>query len=34
VTLDELIDDVGKGRGRRYFFLMRGMKSHLNIDLD
>ncbi len=33
VTLDELIDDVGKDVAR-YFFLMRGMKSHLNFDLD
>ncbi|MFH1214707.1 MAG: arginine--tRNA ligase [Candidatus Neomarinimicrobiota bacterium] len=33
VTLDELIDEVGKDVAR-YFFLMRGMKSHLNFDLD
>ncbi|HOG76584.1 MAG TPA: arginine--tRNA ligase, partial [Candidatus Marinimicrobia bacterium] len=33
VTLDELIDDVGPDVAR-YFFLMRGMKSHLNFDLD
>ncbi|MFA7565202.1 MAG: DALR anticodon-binding domain-containing protein, partial [Candidatus Neomarinimicrobiota bacterium] len=33
VTLDELIDDVGRDVAR-YFFLMRGMKSHLNFDLD
>lgn len=32
VTLDELIDEVGKDVVR-YFFLMRGMKSHLNFDL-
>ncbi|MCK9560195.1 MAG: arginine--tRNA ligase [Candidatus Marinimicrobia bacterium] len=33
ITLDELIDDVGRDVAR-YFFLMRGMKSHLNFDLD
>ena len=32
VTVDELIDEVGKDVVR-YFFLMRGMKSHLNFDL-
>jgi len=33
ITLDELIDEVGRDVAR-YFFLMRGMKSHLNFDLD
>lgn len=33
VTLDELIDEVGKDVVR-YFFLMRGMKSHLNFNLE
>jgi arginyl-tRNA synthetase len=33
VTLDELIDEVGKDVVR-YFFLMRGIKSHLNFDLE
>lgn len=32
VTLDELIDEVGADV-TRYFFLMRGMNSHLNFDL-
>jgi len=32
VTLDELIDDVGLDV-TRYFFLMRGMNSHLNFDV-
>jgi arginyl-tRNA synthetase len=32
VTLDELIGEVG-GDVVRYFFLMRGMGSHLNFDL-
>ncbi|MBN2601311.1 MAG: arginine--tRNA ligase [Candidatus Marinimicrobia bacterium] len=32
VTLSELIDEVGKDVVR-YFFIMRGMKSHLNFDL-
>jgi arginyl-tRNA synthetase len=33
VTLDELIDEVGKDVVR-FFFLMRGIKSHLNFDLE
>ena len=33
VTLDELIDEVGEDVVR-YFFLMRGMNTHLNFDLD
>ncbi|MFP6751329.1 MAG: arginine--tRNA ligase, partial [Pirellulaceae bacterium] len=33
VTLDELIDEVGADVVR-YFFLMRGMNSHLNFDMD
>ena len=33
VTLDNLIEDVGVDVVR-YFFLMRGMNSHLNFDLD
>jgi arginyl-tRNA synthetase len=33
VTLDELIDEVGTDVVR-YFFIMRGAKSHLNFDLD
>ncbi len=33
VTLEELIDLVGKDVVR-YFFIMRGMNSHLNFDLD
>ena len=32
ITLDELIDEVGADVVR-YFFLMRGMGSHLNFDL-
>jgi len=32
VTLDELIQDVGVDV-TRYFFMMRGMNSHLNFDL-
>jgi arginyl-tRNA synthetase len=32
VTLEELIDEVGVDV-TRYFFLMRGMSSHLNFDL-
>jgi len=32
VTLSELIDEVGRDVVR-YFFIMRGMKSHLNFDL-
>ncbi|KAA3616941.1 MAG: arginine--tRNA ligase [Calditrichaeota bacterium] len=32
VTLDELIEDVGVDV-TRYFFLMRGMNTHLNFDL-
>jgi arginyl-tRNA synthetase len=32
VTLDELIDDVGVDV-TRYFFLMRGMNTHLNFDI-
>lgn len=32
VTLDELIDEVGVDV-TRYFFLMRGMNSHLNFDI-
>ena len=32
VTLSELIDEVGSDVVR-YFFIMRGMKSHLNFDL-
>lgn len=32
VTLSELIEEVGKDVVR-YFFIMRGMKSHLNFDL-
>ena len=33
VTLDELINEVGADVVR-YFFIMRGMNSHLNFDLD
>ena len=33
VTLDELIEEVGADVVR-YFFLMRGMNTHLNFDLD
>ena len=33
ITLDELMDEVGTDVAR-YFFLMRGMGSHLNFDLD
>ena len=33
ITLDELLDDVGKDV-LRYFFLMRGMNTHLNFDID
>lgn len=33
ITLDELIDEVGADVVR-YFFIMRGMNSHLNFDLD
>ncbi len=33
VTLDELIEEVGRDVVR-YFFIMRGMNSHLNFDLD
>ena len=33
VTLDELIDEVGSDVVR-YFFIMRGMNSHLNFDID
>jgi arginyl-tRNA synthetase len=33
VTLDELIDEVGADVVR-FFFIMRGMNSHLNFDLD
>ena len=33
ITLDELIDEVGPDVVR-YFFLMRGINSHLNFDLD
>lgn len=33
VTLDELMDDVGADVVR-YFFLMRGVNTHLNFDLD
>ena len=33
VTLDELIDEVGPDVVR-YFFLMRGMNTHLNFDMD
>ena len=33
VTLDELIEEVGVDVVR-YFFLMRGMRTHLNFDLD
>ena len=33
VTLDELIDEVGADVVR-YFFIMRGMTTHLNFDLD
>ena len=33
VTLDELIDEVGADVVR-YFFIMRGINSHLNFDLD
>jgi len=33
VTLDELIDEVGADVVR-YFFIMRGMNSHLNFDLN
>ena len=32
VTLDQLIDEVGADV-TRYFFLMRGMNSHLNFDI-
>lgn len=33
VTLSELIEEVGKDVAR-YFFIMRGMNSHLNFDLE
>ncbi|MCK4641821.1 MAG: arginine--tRNA ligase [Candidatus Marinimicrobia bacterium] len=33
VTLSELIEEVGKDVVR-YFYIMRGMKSHLNFDLE
>ena len=33
VTLDELIDEVGADVVR-YFFIMRGINTHLNFDLD
>ena len=33
ITLDELTESVGKDVVR-YFFIMRGMKSHLNFDLE
>jgi len=33
ITLDELIDEVGKDVVR-YFFIMRGASSHLNFDID
>ena len=33
VTLDELIAEVGRDVGR-YFFVMRGMDSHLQFDLE
>ncbi|MEE9431584.1 MAG: arginine--tRNA ligase [Melioribacteraceae bacterium] len=33
ITLDELIDDVGKDVVR-YFFIMRNSNSHMNFDLD
>ncbi|MCK4579068.1 MAG: arginine--tRNA ligase [Candidatus Marinimicrobia bacterium] len=33
ITLDELMDEVGRDVVR-YFFLMRGMDTHLNFDLD
>ncbi|UCD38584.1 MAG: arginine--tRNA ligase [Fidelibacterota bacterium] len=33
VTLDELLSDVGRDVAR-YFFIMRGMGSHLQFDLD
>ena len=33
ITLDQLIDDVGKDVVR-YFFIMRSMNSHLNFDLE
>ena len=33
ITLDELIDQVGSDVVR-YFFIMRGINSHLNFDLD
>ena len=33
ITLDELLDDVGKDV-LRYFFLMRGMNTHLNFDIN
>ncbi|RMF61095.1 MAG: arginine--tRNA ligase [Calditrichaeota bacterium] len=32
ITLDELVQEVGKD-ATRWFFLMRGMKTHLNFDL-
>jgi arginyl-tRNA synthetase len=33
VTMDELVEEVGADVVR-YFFIMRGMNSHLNFDLD
>ncbi len=33
VTIDELVDEVGVDVVR-YFFIMRGMNSHLNFDID
>ena len=33
ITLDELLDEVG-GDIVRYFFLMRGMNTHLNFDIN
>jgi len=33
VTLDELVDEVGKDAAR-FFFLMRKAESHLDFDID
>ena len=33
VTIDELVEELGSDVVR-YFFIMRGMNSHLNFDLD
>ena len=34
ITLDELLNEVGPLMYVRYFFLMRGMNTHLNFDIN